>query len=131
MHWCADFRVVFLWQADHCLADLRRTLWEKEREWHLLISEERAGVDVDGAGAGGEEADASGTMGGAYSRADVEACEKKVRELRDKVYMYVCVYACVYVYTYIHTYCVLINPPIPSSPLYLLRVFTSCLNFAS
>ncbi len=33
-----------------------------------------------------------------------------------------------YVYTYVHTYCVLIKPPMPyitSSPLCLLRVFTS------
>ncbi len=39
-----------------------------------------------------------------------------------------------YIHTYAHTYYVLINPPIPyitSSPLCLLRVFTSCLNFAS
>jgi hypothetical protein len=56
------FEFLCVWQADDCLADLRRALWEKEREWHLLISEERAGVDVDGAGAGGEEADASGTI---------------------------------------------------------------------
>ncbi len=43
--------------------------------------------------------------------------------------MYVCMYVCM-----IHTYYVLINPPMPyitSSPLCLLRVFTSCLNFAS
>ena len=45
---------------------------------------------------------------------------------------YVCMYVCMY--TYVHKYYVLINPPIPyitSSPLCLLRVFTSCLNFAS
>ena len=39
-----------------------------------------------------------------------------------------------YIHKYVHTYYVLINPPIPyitTSPLCLLRVFTSCLNFAS
>ena len=39
-----------------------------------------------------------------------------------------------YTYIRIHTYSVLINPPMPyiaSSPVCLLRVFTSFLNFAS
>jgi hypothetical protein len=43
-------------------------------------------------------------------------------------------YVCMYVYTYVHTYYVLIKPPIPystSSPLCLLRVFTSYLKFGS
>ncbi len=47
------------------------------------------------------------------------------------VYTYVCIHT---YYVCIHTYYVLINPPIPyiaSSPLCLLRVFTSCLNFAA
>ena len=50
------------------------------------------------------------------------------------VCVYVCMCVCVYVCMCVHTYYVLINPPMPyitSLPLCLLRVFTSCLNFAS
>ncbi len=60
----------------------------------------------------------------------------------DIYHMYVCTYVCICVcmhtymcmYVYIHTYCVLNKPPIPyitSSPLCLLRGFTSYLNFGS
>jgi hypothetical protein len=62
------------------------------------------------------------------------------------IYIHVCVCVCVcvcacvcvrmnmYVCMYVHTYYVLIKRPMPyiaSSPLCLLRVFSSCLNFAS